>query len=740
MSEIRRKSCAQDATEAKLAEPGDIKKSRVGLFKRKPVKSIPYDDDISVISANSRTLGVSVFASDTQSIALGLADPDPFFEVEFINDVRIPTGDDGVTLSGDLYRPIGAEVVPALVVVLPYRKDSQTGIDNGAKMRWFASRGYACVLVDFRGTGSSDGDQRPPFDPGEADDGVAAVEWVATQRWCTGSVGMWGMSYGAIMALRTASRRPPHLKAIVPAMGALDLERDFVHPSGSHGSLAALADWGPSTLLNQLMPPLEAYGTAEQQRRWHRRLHNAEPWLMDLSRHQPGHPIWRGRAIDPSEITVPAFCIAGWRDLFCDASIAAYEKIRAPKRLLVGPWMHTAPDESPFDPVDYCRITFPWWEYWLKDVDNGIMEEPQVTLFEQGHLPQWRQFPSWPPPAKKIQLAASGRRTLMPCADSTRSTPIATRPNIITEYESDPTVGALSGLSGMPTAGFGLPLDQHDDDTRSLTATSEAIPEDVVLVGRPIVTVGSAPGSTFKRIVVRLTDVDLHGQSKLITVGVISCAEPANAHTVRLAPTLYRLPAGHRLRVALSDADFPRLWPAADSPDEQPPILRLTRIEMCSPVVADTEGRIVTLPVPERPDLDPDDPPVRVRPHWITTRDLVNDYIEIRFGGELAFHSPNEQHCVELIKETTARIERSHPEPMRARCVTTATARMHNGEIIVTHVEVHLSHNSMAALGRIQIDGTTTFSRRWTTGALIDSNSVHDPGKPSLLVEESFDE
>src|SRR5262245_51478485 len=130
-------------------------------------------------------------------MAVALAEQAPGIRV--VDDVRIPAGG-SFSLSGTLYLPPGAGPFPALVTVVPYRKDAASGVFYGPVLRWFARRGYAGLLVDFRGTGSSDGRQRPPFDPAEADDGVAAVEWAAGQPWSSGRVGMWGHSYGAIMS------------------------------------------------------------------------------------------------------------------------------------------------------------------------------------------------------------------------------------------------------------------------------------------------------------------------------------------------------------------------------------------------------------------------------------------------------------------------------------------------------------------------------------------------------------
>ena len=146
---------------------------------------------------------------------------------------------DGVELAADLYLPREARPGPGLVTLLPYNKDGLGGIAAWDAHHYFASRGYACLIVDCRRTGSSGGRPLPPFDADEALDGVAVVEWAADQPWCDGNVGMWGVSYAATTTLRTASLCPSPLKAIAPVMGFLDPERDFVHPPAGAVALAS---------------------------------------------------------------------------------------------------------------------------------------------------------------------------------------------------------------------------------------------------------------------------------------------------------------------------------------------------------------------------------------------------------------------------------------------------------------------------------------------------------------------
>lgn len=634
------------------------------------------------------------------------------YHVEVSRDIRIPTSDPTVTLAGDVFRPIGAGIVPALLTLLPYRKDAGAGIANEESLRWFAARGYASVLVDFRGIGSSDGQQRPPFDPLEADDGVAAVAWTAEQPWCNGSVGMWGHSYGAVMSMRTASRRPPQLKAIIPVMGMLDPERDFVHPSGIRGCLGSLAQWGTDTLLNQLLPPLEDYGSATEQRRWHERLQRAEPWLVDLFRNHPGSDVWRSRAIDASTISIPSYCVAGWRDLFCDATIRAFEQINGPKKLLAGPWMHTMPERSPFIPVDFRVLALRWWQHWLSGIDTGFLDEPAVTLYRQGSPQGWAQFESWPPVHRDQRFATVGDTVLRP--REPKEDP-GSPAQVIAAGTLDPTVGVQSGLWGLPTTGFGLPLDQHDDDMRSLSFTSEALTHDLPLGGRPVVFVRFPPGGTSpagapSRLIVRLTDVDEQNRSTLITTGVVESPNAAAVEVV-LTATCYAIPSGHRVRVVLSDADFPRLWPA---PTEKGRVLKLQGVEVCLPVVVDEQRKNVEVPVPDHPPVGAHGlADVCQQPLWTVTRDLINDSISVTLGEEITARTPNRQHLLEMRREISATARGGAEGDAAVRGMTTAKVQLATGETISVRVALRMTEATMIASGQIDIDGSSVFARNW---------------------------
>ena len=110
--------------------------------------------------------------------------------------------------------------------LIPYGKDNWRRNADTRRGEWFAARGYALVRIDVRGTGSSGGVALDEYSEAETEDGVEAVAWLAAQRWCTGAVGMWGISYGAFTAIQVAKRRPPALKAIVPFQGTDDRYRN----------------------------------------------------------------------------------------------------------------------------------------------------------------------------------------------------------------------------------------------------------------------------------------------------------------------------------------------------------------------------------------------------------------------------------------------------------------------------------------------------------------------------------
>ncbi|MEN3283878.1 MAG: uncharacterized protein V7607_5018 [Solirubrobacteraceae bacterium] len=632
----------------------------------------------------------------------------PRFEVQVLRDERIPTGDPGVTLSADVYLPLGADQAPALVTVLPYRKDFH-GQDEPT-LRWFAEHGYGCLLVDNAGLGSSDGLPHDPWSAGETDDAVAAITWAAAQPWCDGNIGMWGISHGGFTSMGAASRGLPELKAVVAISFGVDVERGVMHPDGARGDFGPLFHWGGSMLMQQLLPPLVNFASAAEQRRWRRRLHATTPFLVDLAWQRAGDPAWRKRTIRPETIDVPALCVTGWRDPNCAATIRAYELVQGPKRLMVGPWMHTLPHDSPFGAIDFLPIALRWWDHWLRGADDRLLEEPPVSLYVEGDG-GWRSYESWPPPSDEVVVATSADTTLAaPAAGHGRGA------GVIAEYEPDPTVGALSGLWGFATTGFGLPVDQHDDDARALPATSRPLPEDTVIAGAPNVAVTLATdGATpprLERLVVKLADVDPDGRSTLITTGVLCPDGIREVHDIVLRPIAYRLRAGHRLRVVLGDSDFPRLTPLI-----APRPFAVVAIETRVPVVAPTSGAAIDVPTVEPPDADPDGG------WWTITRDPVRDAVEVAIASRIRGQRTTQHHVLDVDVATRAAVRRGAPEEAFATGRYDVSAHMASGERIDVGVRVRCTQFAVSADGEVTVDGATVFRRNWGVPLDVDSEA-----------------
>jgi uncharacterized protein len=620
-------------------------------------------------------------------------------------DIRVPTAVPGLTLSADVVRPGGPDPVAALVTVLPYRTDAAGGLMLASELDWFAEQGYACVLADLRGIGSSDGDARPPFDADEADDGVAVVEWAAAQPWCSGRVGMWGHSYGGLMTLRTAARRPRALRAILPMMALTDPERDFTHPYGVRGGLGAAPTWGATMLLSQLLPPLtDNPFDARQQRRWKQRL-DAEPWLVDLLRRPAGDPDWRRRAVDVSRIDVPTFCVAGWRDLFCDATIRAYERIRTAKKLLVGPWMHTVPHFAPETPVDFRALALRWWRHWLDENDTGYMDEPAVTAYIQSSSGpgRWWALPEWPPSDAVMQSwRADARRSLTEPSDN--SGHASAQPD--DEVPADPTVGSAAGLVNLPS-GFGGPLDQHDDDLRSIRYTTNPLDHELILVGHPEVVIDFEGRP--ERVVVRLLDIGQDGRSHLVTSGVaaVEHSSPATSVTVPLVPTAYHFAAGTRIGLAVGLADFPRLWPANHAGDG----VRVRRLSLRMPSAS--KGTVVE-PAPPQPSV-----PVLVQlmrsggGSWTVARDHLNQTLEVGTSEAAETATRSGGHVLSIESKRAAVVSLLAPDS--ATMTTSAQAKVvtSQGTTVEVAVQLEMRSDSWSLSATVDQDGDELMRRAW---------------------------
>ena len=165
---------------------------------------------------------------------------------------------DGVELSATLFYPDdGDGPWPALLEALPYRKDDAT---SSARDYYgsLADAGYVMCWLDVRGTGSSGGIATDEYTAAERGDLVRVIDWLATQRWSLGTVGMFGTSYGGFNSLQVALERPASLKSIVPIFASDDRYADDVHYYGGALKQLDVVDYSTYMVAMNALPPVPA--------------------------------------------------------------------------------------------------------------------------------------------------------------------------------------------------------------------------------------------------------------------------------------------------------------------------------------------------------------------------------------------------------------------------------------------------------------------------------------------------
>lgn len=472
-----------------------------------------------------------------------------------IEPVLIPMRD-GVKLAGNLYRPAGAGKLPCLVQYLPYHKDGRGGLMYGPVHQQFAERGYATLNVDFRGLGCSEGVNNVPFDAQEGPDGHDIVEWAAAQPWCDGNVGMWGTSYGGITSLKAAAQRPAHLKAIVPINATYDNFVDFLLLGGCRAGFWPNGDWGSRMVSYNLTPPLGDDPDGRLARLWAERLERHQPWLVEWYKRHGEQARWAERAIAIENITAPSFVVCGWKDFYSQGTIDYYHRLRASKKLLMGPWKHVFPNTALERPLNLFEMMVAWWDRWLKGTANGSDAGPPITIFVGGS-DVWRHEQQWPP-------ARNEEGTLHLVSNHELSATPPTEKGVHHDYTYDPTVG-LDSIAFDPWTGAVLDTGTHNaDDVRSLTYTTPPLPDDWDMTGRARLAIAVSGTMAEATVVAKLCDVDEAGRSRLVTMGwcpaSLDASKPANID-VALRSVAHLFRKGHRIRVSLALADFPRLWP-----------------------------------------------------------------------------------------------------------------------------------------------------------------------------------
>jgi putative CocE/NonD family hydrolase len=463
--------------------------------------------------------------------------------------------------------------------------------------------GYAVVVVERLGTGASFGVMDPSFEVGarEADE---ILNWIAAQPWCDGNIGMYGDSWQAQIQFAAAATGNPHLKAIFPASSSMDTYSAVIYPGGIYNqSFAGFFSWSTGFLENLATPvDSDPDGLLLAQARAEREQATVGAKSAEVMAQYPfrdsltpsGKQIWRDDfALYPfieriNRAGVPVYMTNGWYDIFTRDMFLWYANLTVPKRLVVRPLDHSQIDANQFD-LDYAVEAHRWFDYWLKGIDNGIMDEPPIHYYvmegdKNGH---WQASQVWPPsetsptrfyfaasPAGSVDSANDGLLLIEPPAAETFD-------SYTVDYSATmgkkPRWTAVNWEMEYP--------DLRSNDAKALTYTAPPLEQPLTITGHPIVHLWLQATATDLDVFAYLEVVDAYGHSTYLTEGQLRASHraldlnppydtfglpyhsfyesnqvpiPENQPfemVFDLLPTAYTFSIGNRIRITIAFAD-----------------------------------------------------------------------------------------------------------------------------------------------------------------------------------------
>ena len=265
--------------------------------------------------------------------------------VREIENTFIPLAE-GINLAARIWLPEDAEIdpVPAILEFLPYRKRDGTSERDALTHPYYAGHGYACVRVDMRGSGDSEGILEDEYLKSEQDDALEVLDWITKQPWCTGATGIIGISWGGFNGLQIAARRPPSLKAIVTIASTDDRYADDIHYMGGVMLNDAMS-WGATMFAFNSRPPAPAIVGDTWRDLWMTRLEANDPWSMKWLSHQTRDAFWQHGSVCETyvDIECAVYAVGGWADGYSNAVPRMLERLSCPRKGLIGPWAHKYP-------------------------------------------------------------------------------------------------------------------------------------------------------------------------------------------------------------------------------------------------------------------------------------------------------------------------------------------------------------------------------------------------------------
>jgi predicted acyl esterase len=442
--------------------------------------------------------------------------------IQEMENIWIPMSD-GIHLAARIWMPEGADrkPVPAILEYIPYRKRDITAYRDSITHPYFAGHGYACLRVDLRGSGESDGVLTDEYLDQELNDGVEVLRWIANQPWCSGDIGMIGISWGGFNGL------------------------------GDNLS------WASSMFAYNSCPPDPALVGDRWRDMWIERLTKSGLWLDTWLQHQRRDSYWKHGSIceDFSAITCPVFALSGWTDGYSNAVFRLLTHLTVP---------------------GFLQEALRWWDHWLKGIETGIMGEPMLRVWMQESVPpttsyefrpgRWVGESSWPSPQIEHQ-----NFSLAPGRLVSSDEPLPEKGVMI---QSPLSVGLFAGKWCSYAAGPDLAHDQREEDGGALVFDSAPLSKPMEVLGAPIVELDLMANKPVAMVAIRLSDIAPDDKATRVTYGLLNLThresrehpeyvDPTKRYQVRL--TLNHIaqvfPKNHRVRIAISTSYWPLAWP-----------------------------------------------------------------------------------------------------------------------------------------------------------------------------------
>jgi hypothetical protein len=520
------------------------------------------------ICRSSWFLAILLLAAGTPCSAFAVEPPSPPAYNIRMENTWIPM-QDGIRLAVTLYMPDGGkagEKFPAVLEYHPYRKDDGTAQRDYELYSYFVRRGYVCARVDIRGFGTSEGvPTGREYSEQEQLDGLQIISWLAHQPWSNGNVGMMGISWSGFNSLQMAMRHAPELKAIIAVAATAELFHDDVH------YMDGMAHIDEFELNMDMAPGMTGAPDYTLDEKVLGPRFDAPPWSLLYLKHQHDGQFWRSPVRPYSEIRIPCFIIGGLLDGYRDSVTDMLQQTKAPLKAIVGPWNHTFPhDAVPGPEIEWRAEAVRWWDYWLKGRDTGVLNDPKLVIYMQHWHPpdpnlpnvpgEWRREDSWPPHDVRDTV-------FFPQPDHTlgKTAPQAD----LHQLKYIPSVGVEAGFWWGE-----LLSDPRPVDAFSLLYDSAPLKEDLAILGRPRALLQASATAPLADWFARLSDVAPDGTVTQITGAGIngaqreSMTEPRALEPGKVYPldivmhlTSWVFPKGHRIRLAISNAQWPMILP-----------------------------------------------------------------------------------------------------------------------------------------------------------------------------------